>query len=104
MHRYTMTSMALVLVFTWNCLSNVKADIPGICRILDNPGDLNEHSSVKLRRVRALCDIVQSSRNIVEHEDIDSMPNFDFNQIDSGYFRSMEVFIQTRIFFPLFRK
>jgi hypothetical protein len=41
-------------------------------------------SSLKLRRVRALCDGLQSFRAKANEEDSDLIPDFDLNQIDSG--------------------
>lgn len=85
-----MTSLTLVLVFTWNCLSFVKAEIPIVCQTLDNPEDANERS---LQRVRALCEIAQASRKTIEWDETDFLPNFDLNQIESGNGQSVEIYV-----------
>ncbi len=46
--------------------------------------DNEDNSLVKIRRVRAICDVLQSSRGLKDQDDSDSIPDFDLNQIDSG--------------------
>ncbi len=46
---------------------------------------LNEDNSlVKSRRIRALCDALQSSQEISDIEDSDLIPDFDLTQIETG--------------------
>lgn len=86
MHGY----MMILLLFTLSLLSSGRTEILARCQELDDAGDLDEHSLFKLRRVRALCDILQSSRSTIEQEDVESIPNFDLNQIDTGNVESIE--------------
>ena len=72
--------MMILLLFTLSLLSSGRAEVLARCQGLD--GD--EQSVFKLRRVRALCDILQASRSTIEQEDVESIPNFDLNQIDTG--------------------
>lgn len=71
----------ILLLFMLNFLSIGRADILAGCERLN---DLDEYSSFKLRRVRALCDALQISQSTIEHDEIESIPNFDLNQIDTG--------------------
>jgi len=46
---------------------------------------LNEDNSlVNSRRIRALCDALQSSQEILDIEDSDLIPDFDLTQIETG--------------------
>ncbi|UJR33713.1 hypothetical protein I4U23_021142 [Adineta vaga] len=58
-----------------------------LCEVL-NDIDNNDHNQVneeiKSRRVRALCDAIYSSRDQMNNDDLDKIPDFDLNRISSG--------------------
>ncbi len=42
------------------------------------------NSEIKIRRIRALCDAIYPSKITSEHDDGNSVPDFDLTKIDSG--------------------
>ena len=78
-----------LILLSNNCLTNVDGQDLPLCRSLDEPrgvGHASRDSEVKLRRVRALCDAIQASRGISDHDDLDAIPDFDLNLIETGKF------------------
>ncbi len=84
MHRHSMNSVIILVLLNLSFLSIIKTEIIPICETLKDVQGYEDGSSLKLRRVRALCDGLQSFRAKVNEEDSDLIPDFDLNQIDSG--------------------
>jgi hypothetical protein len=79
MHRLTTTSIIIIVFFNLNFLLLINTQSISMCDTLNE-----DNSSLKLRRIRALCDAIQSSRGISDKEDLDLIPDFDLTQIDTG--------------------
>ena len=52
----------------------------------DIDGNENDKNSteIKSRGIRALCDAINSSRKVSDHEELDAIPDFDLTQLVSG--------------------
>jgi hypothetical protein len=79
MYRITMTSIIIIAFLNLNFLFLINTQSISICDTLD------EHNSLlKSRRIRALCDVLQSFREISDKENLDLIPDFDLTQIETG--------------------
>ena len=70
-------------------LTNVDGQDLPLCRSLnelEGAGHVDHDSEVKSRRVRALCDAIQASRGKSDQDDLDAIPDFDLNLIETGKF------------------
>ena len=82
MFRY---SVIPLIVIVWNFFSIINSQHLPLCESLnDIQGNEESHSDVKSRRVRALCDAIYSSRTRTEQNELDSIPDFDLEKINSG--------------------
>jgi hypothetical protein len=72
----------ILLIVIFNFLSIINTQHLPLCDSFDEIDENN--SEVKLRRVRALCDAVYSSRIMSNQDELDSIPDFDLTQINSG--------------------
>jgi hypothetical protein len=79
-----MAFLIILVLFNLSFLSIVKTDIVPVCETLKDVQNDEDGSAIKLRRVRALCDGIEASKKIVDQENLESIPDFNLNQIDSG--------------------
>jgi len=79
MHRFTMTSIIIIAFLNLNFLFLINTQIISMCDTLDE-----DNSLLKSRRIRALCDALQSSQDISDIEESDLIPDFDLTQIETG--------------------
>lgn len=80
-------SIVLILTFSLHILSVVHAQHVPLCDVLnDIESHLNEteYSESKSRRVRAICDAIRPPQTKVPESDLNSIPDFDLAQIQSG--------------------
>jgi hypothetical protein len=82
MFRY---SVITLIVIVWNFFLIINSQHLPLCESLnDIQGNEKNSSEVKSRRIRALCDAIYSSRTVADHNELDSIPDFDLTQINSG--------------------
>jgi hypothetical protein len=74
-----MTSIIIIAFLNLNFLFLINTQIISMCDTLNE-----DNSLVKSRRIRALCDALQSSQEISDIEDSDLIPDFDLTQIETG--------------------
>ncbi len=74
----------MVLFFNWSFLSTINTEMIPMCETLKDVKEDDDISLLRLRTVRALCDVMQSSRGIAEEEDSNLIPDFDLTLIGSG--------------------
>jgi hypothetical protein len=84
MFRLTITSIIIYAFFNLNFLSIINTQSTSVCDTLDDIEGNENNSLLKLRRIRALCDAIHSSQVISDKEDLDTIPDFDLTQIESG--------------------
>ena len=84
MYQFRMTLLIILVLCNLSFLSIVKTEIVPVCGTLKDVQGDEDGQSMKLRRLRALCDGIEASKGIVEQEDPEVIPDFDLNQIDSG--------------------
>ncbi len=77
----------VLIILILNFFSIINMQHLPLCESLNDiegNEDVQKNSEIKSRRVRALCDAIYSSRPISEHDELDSIPDFDLTQIASG--------------------
>ena len=82
--RLLTLSLSIVLI---HVCSKINAQQIPLCESLiasDTQQNEAEYTEVKIRRVRAICDAIYSSQSKVEENDLNSIPEFDMKQIESG--------------------
>jgi hypothetical protein len=84
MPQFTVTSIIVIVFFNLNILLPINTQIISMCDTLKHVEGDENNLLLKLRRIRALCDVIQSSRGISDKEDSDLIPDFDLTQIDTG--------------------
>jgi len=77
----------VLIILILNFFSIINTQHLPLCESLNDiegNEDVQKNSEIKSRRVRALCDAIYSSQPISEHDELDSIPDFDLTQIASG--------------------
>ena len=86
MFRHATNPLIIILVILNFCWIINAQHLP-LCESLnDLQGNETEknNSEGKSRRIRALCEAIYSSRAVSDRDELDSIPDFDLTQIDSG--------------------
>jgi hypothetical protein len=83
MFRVKVPAIIIYVFLHLNFLLIINTQTISLCKLLNDIKG-NENDSLKVRRIRALCDAIQSTEAISNNEESDSIPDFDLTQIDSG--------------------
>lgn len=85
MPRRTEISLCILLILGFVFIINTQY-VP-LCESLNEVENNDQEQTIeesKSRRVRALCDAIYSTRDQIDNEELDTIPDFDVNRMNSG--------------------